>query len=376
MVEPSFLMRHQHRFSHLILITLALSLGSALADELTLPEWLLTTRMGGDFRYRYESIEAEGFERVNYRNRIRYRLWLKTAVNDRVTVGFRLASGQGDPRSTNQDLQDGFSGKPLVLDRAYATIRHRGWLTVTVGKQEVPYLAASQIIWDSDVNLEGGSARLETVRGWLTLSMTGGGYWIDEQSLGGGQGLAALQPAITAKRDCGQTDLALAYYDYSFVKDHEVIYSSLGLGNHTHFDHTRGTVYDEDFNVLNATLRHRHRLARTIELTLTAEYVQNTATDVDDDGVLGGLALTQDEGALPYSVSWDYRELAPDATIAMFTESDFAGGMTDSRGHKLTVSIKPLKNTSLGSTLYLNQQGTTDDAPEYTRLMGDFAVKF
>ena len=64
--------------------------------------------LDGDFRYRYERIDAEGSD-TRRRNRIRARFNVRADVTDDVEVGFGLATGGDDPVSTNQTLGGGGS---------------------------------------------------------------------------------------------------------------------------------------------------------------------------------------------------------------------------------------------------------------------------
>jgi TolA-binding protein len=90
-----------------------------------LPEsmkWVENIKISGDFRYRHESIDAEDLHdwaTGHNRHRIRARLGIDAKVNDEFDLGFRIASGSGDPASTNQTLADSFSSKELWLDLAY-----------------------------------------------------------------------------------------------------------------------------------------------------------------------------------------------------------------------------------------------------------------
>ena len=93
----------------------------ALPDSL---EWLENVKISGDLRYRHESIDEQSSgdwkSGVN-RNRLRARLGLDAKVNDEWDLGFRIATGGGDPVSTNQDLDKSFSEKDIWFDRVFFT---------------------------------------------------------------------------------------------------------------------------------------------------------------------------------------------------------------------------------------------------------------
>ncbi|MCK5325323.1 MAG: putative porin, partial [Woeseiaceae bacterium] len=81
--------------------------------------WSDRIRLDGDFRYRYESIDAEGSS-TRRRNRIRARSNIRADMADNVEVGFGLATGGDDPVSANQTLGAGGSSKEASLNLAYA----------------------------------------------------------------------------------------------------------------------------------------------------------------------------------------------------------------------------------------------------------------
>jgi len=62
--------------------------------------WTDRVGLDGDFRYRYERIDAEGSD-TRKRNRIRARVNVKADLSDDIEVGFGLATGGDDPVSTN-----------------------------------------------------------------------------------------------------------------------------------------------------------------------------------------------------------------------------------------------------------------------------------
>ena len=91
----------------------------------------------------------------------------------------------GDPTSTNQDLENAFSSKSIWLDLAYFhwhPVAMKG-LDVFGGKIKNPFykVGGNQLIWDSDLNPEGIGVKIErAVTNACTLFINGGGFWVDE----------------------------------------------------------------------------------------------------------------------------------------------------------------------------------------------------
>ena len=76
---------------------------------------------------------------------------------ENLTVGFGLASGGDDPRSTNQTFTDSFSHKGIRIDLAFAEYRPAPWLALIGGKFKNPLWIPSDWLWDSDIRPEGGA---------------------------------------------------------------------------------------------------------------------------------------------------------------------------------------------------------------------------
>ncbi|MFH1756215.1 MAG: putative porin, partial [Candidatus Latescibacterota bacterium] len=144
-----------------MLFSFALFSTCGLAENIELPTWLLHTKFSSDFRYRHETIDfnelsgdsTRAFTR--HRHRLRLRLGMISSPSDYTTVGFRLASGSTSARSTNDDLSGGFSSKDFMLDRAYLDLHPKKFMKFILGKADVPFKRTSQLVWDSDVNIEG-----------------------------------------------------------------------------------------------------------------------------------------------------------------------------------------------------------------------------
>ena len=69
------------------------------------------------------------------------------------------------------------------------------------------------------------------------------------------------------------------------------------------------------------------------------------------------------------------RELEANAVVGAFTDSDFAGGGTDGRGHRLTAKYALSKKVCFGLTYFIDDKGL-ENSKDYHRVQADFAVKF
>lgn len=118
----------------------------------------------GDLRYRLEPFFGgpadRSLERV--RQRIRLRVNANARLNDEISGGLTLASGDpNEPISNNQTLTESFTRKPVAIDRAFLTYQPRWWkpLSLTAGKFAYTWYR-TELVWDNDLNPEGISASL------------------------------------------------------------------------------------------------------------------------------------------------------------------------------------------------------------------------
>ena len=127
---------------------------SKLGDEL--PSWVKRFSFKGDLRLRYQYEETTG-RTERHRGILRYRLGVSVKVTEQIQAVFGLASGGDDPRSTNQTFQDTFSSKGIQLDLAYGEYQPFKGFKLIGGKFKNPLWKPSDLLWDSDINPEGGA---------------------------------------------------------------------------------------------------------------------------------------------------------------------------------------------------------------------------
>lgn len=165
----------------------------------------------GDLRLRYEGARFErnpGGAKPDARNRFRYRLrfGFTKSINDWLTVGVRLASGDcvggdgpggcegGTPRSTSRSFGTGedFDLDPLWIDRAYASIRlPEGPAdlrnTLVAGKMSNPFHWREMpdlVVWDGDIAVEGFVLKTGFSPAEGTQFFSRVGYLVSDQNSG------------------------------------------------------------------------------------------------------------------------------------------------------------------------------------------------
>lgn len=351
---------------------------STLAD---LPAWMKKVKISGDFRYRHEQIDDEGATADRDRHRVRARVGLQAEVNDEWDLGFRIASGSGDPVSTNQTLEDSFSSKALWLDLAYfqwGPVPLPG-LKVVGGKIKNPFykVGKNQLIWDGDLNPEGIAAQYVTSLGEHTQwHLNGGGFWVDESSGGVDTSLWGAQTYM--KHKLGGSDsliLGASYFDYGNIEGRGDLKSTWHATKNSFYGNTTSaSAFASDFDILELFAEYGTKLG-SLPVMAYGNWVKNlSAADGEDTGWLIGCKVNKAKAPGSWEFGYNYRDLEADAVLGAFTDSDFIGGGTDGKGHKFGLKYQLNKGIQAGLTYFLNEAGA--DEEEYKRLQLDLIAKF
>lgn len=355
-----------------------------IAQTPELPRWLETFRLSGDFRFRHEYTDDATKNNTRNRNRIRARLRMDTEINDEFDVTFRIATGDSDsPTSTNQTLgdddSDGFSSKDLWLDWAYADW-HPDWLpntNIILGKMPVIFYKAgkNQLIWDSDLSIEGiGVKHKMELTDATDLHINGGGFWV--------------------KEDSGNDDISLwglqGYVDHDFANDTSLIagasiydYGNLKGNSVSGFDPKGNSVttvgstdfYDNDYNIFETFGEYKFT-ALSMPMSFYGSYVNNLAVSNEDTGWIVGTKLNKAKAVGTWQLSYDYRDIEADAVVGGLNSSDFVGGGTNAKGHKFGGKYQLSENTQLGLTYFMAEKNANSTQDDYDSLFADLVFKF
>jgi hypothetical protein len=119
----------------------------------------------GDMRLRDEPFIGGPANQSQVRNRERFRLRfnVNAKLNDDISGGFSLASGDlNDPISTNQTDIQFYTRKPIAIDRAFVNYTPHQFkpLVLTGGKFAYPFYR-TELTWDNDLNPEGVAQTLQ-----------------------------------------------------------------------------------------------------------------------------------------------------------------------------------------------------------------------
>jgi hypothetical protein len=344
------------------------------------------TRFKGDFRLRYQydktDDNASEMKDGRHRERIRLRFGLETDVNERLTVGMRLASGSDDPRSTNQSLGDFFSTEGFHLDLAYFTWKPVDWIAFKGGKFGKAFYTADDLLWDSDITFEGQVVGLDLSRTEHTsLFLNAGMFLLDElKAEGTDPHMFLLQPGLTARPGEGlEVVAAVAYYGFAHTG---CVVTEYSAGSNTR-EGEPGAMEEPglecDYDSVNPVLGVKRtwdtRGGATYSAGLFGDLVYNP--DSEDTGYLvgfkGGHASVMGTGTWQFYYNW--RRLEADAFLDIFPDSDFYGGATNASGHEFVLNIGLGKSAMLGLDYYRAEKIEGDECA-CNLLQVDFLAKY
>lgn len=340
-----------------------------VAKKKSKASWSERISFSGDFRDRMEYIDQRGKE-VRTRNRVRFRLGMNAKVNDDLSVGVRLASGKDDPVSTNQTMDGAFSTKDIRLDLAYFKYNLTDVVSVTGGKMKKPFYIPSKtpILWDGDLNPEGLALGFNN-GGWKG---TVAGFSIDEKKAADDTLLYTAQLVKTFNLDGGKLAAGVGYYDYQNLEGSMPLYDGKGRGNTLN---AAGGLAN-DFNIVEGLVEYKTKFG-SLPFSVFGTYYQNTAADDLNTGYSFGVGLGKVKKPGSWSLGYSYMDIEADAVYALFNDSDFAGGKTDSKGHVLKAGYGLHKNMALGFTYISSEQNQSKSSQtDYDRLQLDLKIKF
>ena len=329
----------------------------------------------GDFRYRHELIDQEDKDQRT-RHRIRARIGLGAQLGETLDLGFQLATGSDDPISTNQTLGDGFSTKNIGLDLAYFDWHPTAveGLHLVGGKIKNPFyqVGKTELIWDSDLRFEGLATKVAKKGKNVEAFASMGNFWVDENKSGDDPMLWAIQGGLKflLGENGAQLVAGLSYFDYSNTLGEAPFYDPAdGFGNSL----DAGGNYETDFNELELFTELVFKIGKA-PVSLSADWVENTAADHDEKGWLVGYTIGKCKNPGSCAVRHNYRKVEKNSVIGAFTDSDFIGGGTNGKGHELGFVCQIGKRENAGVTYFYNKTG--DQENDYHRLQLDLNFKF
>lgn len=345
--------------------------------------WADTIQWSGDVRYRYENIDNDTKNDDQRRNRIRARIGLTAQIADDVSGGVFLASGSDDPVSSNETLGGAGSSKGINLDMAWIDWNFAQDTHLVAGKTANPFYqpAKDGMIWDGDYRPEGGHLSYDNGTIWAI-----GAYHFlnseqkpkDEGKIGNDKDDTEMFGAQVGFRGNLTENLQVVTGASYYHIPTEGLAPILGTGKNFGNSLDASGNHAIDYDMAQVFVELNTKLAG-IPATFFADYVTNTDSDADEDtGYAAGFKLGKAKNKGDWEIGYMYEDLEADAVYGTLSDSDFGGGGTDVKGHKLSAAVGLSKNTKLVATYFNNEYGdfTKGDEIDYDRLQLDIETKF
>lgn len=330
--------------------------------------------VSGDVRVRQEW--NYGTARDRSRSVLRARVRASYAVNDRISVGAQLATGDpDDPNSTDVTLGNFVDDLNVSLDQAW--IRYaQGGLTVQAGK--FPQLfQRTDMVWDGDVSPQGlGATYALDLGNGAKLDARALYFVIDEASTARDSDMLGGQLNATAPLGADlKLALAGSYYHYR-----------LGSVAGADAGDFRGNLlsggrYLSDFHLVEGLGSLTYAgLSPRWPLAFTADYVRNLGAAVPGDtGFNLEFAAGRTAQRGDWRIAYNYSEVQVDAVFAAFSH-DNLDLSTNYRLHGVGLGYVPAPNLLIDLAWYhyrpLDQRYTAAPLTWLDRVRLNFMVSF
>jgi len=342
----------------------------------------------GDIRLRSQTIDDK--KGVNSKFRYRIRAGFEAAVNDNTKIEFMLASGEGDPVSTNQDFGDSFAGANIVIDVADVYYEYGYHSFVRAGKMKLPFYRVhkNQILWDNDLRPEGIFVKHKLLN---NTDLTAGTFIVRGEgqtqkqndtntTLTNPKGGSIYLYTIQAIQHLGDFRIGASTNVYSSLKGESpyVVYNAGVYSQGDGKDLSKGNSLDANGNYLNdyylAEIFAEYKI--TDKLAVGVDYIYNFAIQEDNQAYNVSLMYGKLKENGDYKLGYYYRDTQKDAVLGAYSDSDFAGGYTDSKGHQLMAGYQLAKNTQLAATYIYSSRNVSATPEKFQRLHLDLKFKF
>ena len=327
-----------------------------------IPGWVNRIHFKGDFRLRYQYKDNESSAGVTTNQNIgRYR-WRFGAVADvtedkKWQVGFGLASGGSDPRSTNQTFTNDFETPDARIDYAYAQFQPFKEWKIIGGQFQNPIYRTKDLVWDGDIRPQGITAPVNyKINEQFGFFLNPALFVLQEFKPKGESDYSAwmfvFQPGVSFNPTKGiQMKLAGIWYENTDVKGSK-------------FTHSSGT---------NSTDANGNLLYNYSSLGLDGEvgfkfdsYLQQAAlfgqfieSDADNNSTAWLIGFKFGRGVkdlADWEFKYNYRHLEKDAVLDFLPDSDFYGGKTNAEGHEFELKFGLAKHVYLALDYYRTEK--------------------
>ena len=341
-------------------------LDTASARAADIPEWVQNFKLNGDLRLRYQGEDDNTDGDKHQRYRIRFRPGVTANITDQWSVGFGLATGGADLRSTNQTLSE-FSTYDIRLDYAYAVYSPCDHVDIKAGKIKTPFWRAKDLLWDSDNRPDGVAANFtfkssDNLDWFVTPALFVLGEYREAIEDDNFEMMQLIQGGFNAKFDeASYLKLAAALYMFNDIEPGSFAESA---GTNTEVIESAYTL-DAEFGYTGAP----------IFIGAFGQYVASDA-DTEETGYLLGIKFGDKsvKSFGQWQMKYNYRSLGANAFQDFLMDSDAMGGSTGIQGSEIEALVGLAKNVTFGIDYYMMEDKLSKE--EFDLIQIDLVLKF
>jgi hypothetical protein len=335
----------------------------------------------GDFRYRLQS-ETQEPKQQRKMQRLQLKLQATAVVHENLKVIIRLMTGTS-AYSGNQTLGDekapGMLRRNFGLDMGYFDYKAFDFWNLYGGKMPQPltFVGKNQLILDRDITLEGIATKFKIpFDKQFSFFLQGGMFSIRENydSLfsedTSDNMLNVAQTGLNWKENDWDVTLGYGSFGFTGLKDAAPSSLTLGAGSNGNTLDVAGN-YPANFDLQEYFFEVKKKLS-DVELMAFYELVSNKDIDALNTASSYGAAVGYKGATLTYT----QQEVKKDAVVGLFTDSDFAGGQTSSKGSIYSVNYKITSKVQVQYTVYDNKNSIDAVAAKYDRNHIDLMINF
>ncbi|MDD5209964.1 MAG: putative porin [Elusimicrobiales bacterium] len=361
-----------------------------------MPAWAQTLKFRGDMRLRYQYTDNENKALTQHRARYRLRFGADAKANERVSASFGFASGSSaDPRSTNQTFTDNFGKKNLYIDYAFVEYKASEKLSLNGGRIKNPLWLTNDMLWDTDINMEGVGARFNAALSHSCQFFANAGYMVLNELANSSHdpGLLFLQPGLSWHDTEGVYDLkaGAAVYGFNHQKRSSPLNYRPSLADgYQQVNTLAGGKYKYSYNAFSPEVELNANILKPLPVPLLGafgwklsyigffgNYVQAMDHGGDNKGGIGGVKLGQRkvEGAGQWQLRYSARRLGKDAWLETYPDSDFYGGSAGVKGQEALLALGLMKDFVLDLDYY-SARPTSGSLKRERVFQADLNVRF
>jgi hypothetical protein len=324
-------------------------------------------QFGGDARVRYEGNFENPGRDDHSRGRARFRFQVKTLVDEWVTVGARLRTGNPDtPSSPYNDFTENLDSWAINLDRAWIGLSLGDGGVLQIGR--FAHVAKSALIWDGDLQGQ-GAALVYELKGDGALALIRPAFFTylahnprvgDANTISGGELRVGFRFG----------DLSVTPRFGATIVKHPESLAADSSGNRIEVDPSSGEPvgFESDFELFGGGLEVSTQLGE-VKLGLDGELVRNAGADDENQALRAGLSLAHGSGAGAVKVSYHLAKAQRDAVVEALSPDDSPVRVAYDPLHTIEASVGLGDHAALSSDLHLvKAEGDADQVQTRFRL--------